>query len=127
MKLYTMVLILFLLPSTTLAVSEEPVELIRTTTERILDKLAQAPELKSEPDTLKRLVEESIVPSIDFVRLSGLTLGKHWRTATTEQRKRFTSEFKRLLKSSSFGVQNSPISVESSIHSYSKRRVKASS
>lgn len=98
MKLYTMVLILFLLPSTTLAVSEEPVELIRTTTERILDKLAQAPELKSEPDTLKRLVEESIVPSIDFVRLSRLTLGKHWRTATTEQRKRFTSEFKQLLK-----------------------------
>lgn len=97
MKPYTLALILFLLPTVTNAVSEEPVELIRTTTKRILGKLAQAPEIKSEPDRLKRLVEENIVPSIDFVRLSRLTLGKHWRTASTDQRNRFSDEFKQLL------------------------------
>ncbi len=97
MKLYTLVLILFLLPTATLAVSEEPLELVRTTTERVLVQLKQAPEIRSESDRLKRLVEESIVPSIDFVRLSRLTLGKHWRSASSEQRNRFTSEFKQLL------------------------------
>lgn len=97
MKPYTLALIIILLPTTALAISEEPVELIRMTTEQVLGKLAQAPQIKSEPEQLKHLVEESIVPSIDFVRLSRLTLGKHWRTASTEQRNRFTSEFKLLL------------------------------
>ena len=64
MKPYTLALILFLLPTVTNAVSEEPVELIRATTERIPGKLAQAPEIKSEPDRLKRLVEQADLPTI---------------------------------------------------------------
>ena len=97
MKQYTLILILFLLPTATFGVSEEPLELIRTQTEQVLGQLAQAPQIQSQPDALKRLVEESIVPSIDFRRLSRLTLGKYWRAASTEQRNRFTSEFKQLL------------------------------
>ena len=85
MKPYTLALIIILLPTTALAISEEPVELIRMTTEQVLGKLTQAPQIKTEPEQLKHLVEESIVPSIDFVRLSRLTLGKHWRTASTER------------------------------------------
>ena len=97
MRPHTLVLIILLLPTPAVAVSQEPLELIRSTTELVLNRLAQAPEIKSQPDRLKTLVEESIVPSIDFVRLSRLTLGKHWRTATPEQRNRFTREFKQLL------------------------------
>ena len=70
MRPHTLVLILFLLPTQAVAVSQEPLELIRTTTQQVLNQLAQAPEIKSQPDRLKTLVEESIVPSIDFVRLS---------------------------------------------------------
>jgi len=97
MKLHTLIVIIFLFPTATLAVSGEPVELIRTATEHVLIELAQNPEIKSEPARLERLVEEIIVPNIDFTLMSRLTLGKNWRTATSEQRKRFTSEFKQLL------------------------------
>jgi phospholipid transport system substrate-binding protein len=90
-------LILCLLPTPTLAISEDPIELIRVTTERVLDQLIQTPEIKSDPDKLKILIEEYVLPSIDFMRLSRLTLGKHWGTATATQRQRFTDEFKQLL------------------------------
>ena len=97
MKSYTFALILFLLPMPGIAVSKDPVDMIRATTERVLVRLEQAPETKLNPDKLRTLVEENILPSIDFMRLSRLTLGKHWRTATNLQRERFSNEFRRLL------------------------------
>jgi phospholipid transport system substrate-binding protein len=42
-------------------------------------------------------IEELIVPHIDQVAMSKLALGKHWRTATPEQRDEFVKEFKNLL------------------------------
>ena len=74
-----------------------PVDLVRNATEGVVAQLAEAPEIKSEPDKLTQLVEEHILPSIDFSRLSRLTLGKYWRTANDRQRMRFTDEFKELL------------------------------
>ncbi len=97
MKLYRLAFILCLLPVTVLAMSNDPVDVIRTTTERILTELEKAPGIKSDPAKLQILVEVNVLPSIDFTRLSSLTLGKHWRTATPEQRIKFTEGFRKLL------------------------------
>ncbi len=42
-------------------------------------------------------VDEVINPHVDFKRISALVLGKLWRKATKEEKKRFTAEFKTLL------------------------------
>jgi phospholipid transport system substrate-binding protein len=97
MKLYKFAFILYLLPITVLAMSNDPVDVIRTTTERVLAELEKVPGIKSNPEKLQSIVEVNVLPSIDFIRLSSLTLGKHWRTASPEQRMKFTEGFKKLL------------------------------
>ncbi len=44
-----------------------------------------------------QLANEVVAPHVDFNRLSGLALGKHWRRATAEQKSEFMQQFQRLL------------------------------
>ncbi|MBU1191346.1 MAG: ABC transporter substrate-binding protein [Gammaproteobacteria bacterium] len=44
-----------------------------------------------------KLVEELILPNLDFTSFSRLTLGKYWRQASPEQRTAFTNAFQQLL------------------------------
>ena len=97
MKIQALLFVGFLLPASTLAMSENPLELVRTTTESVLSELARIPDIKTDPDQLQRLVETNVSPKIDFARLSRLALGKHWRTASPQQRQRFTAGFRKLL------------------------------
>ena len=61
--------------------------------------------LKRDPQYVFRLVDEQFLPHVDFDRAASLALGKHWRTATPEQRRAFQDEFKRLLiRSYSFAL-----------------------
>lgn len=43
------------------------------------------------------LVEDIVLPHVDFARVARLVLGKYWRSANAEQRQRFTSEFRAFL------------------------------
>ncbi len=43
------------------------------------------------------LVEEIVLPHFDFTTMSASVLGKHWRSANDDQKKKFTQEFKILL------------------------------
>ena len=66
------------------------------------DKMLQAlrdnrAELEENPSAIYALVEEIIMPNFDFKKMSKLALGKNWRKANTEQRERFTEEFRLLL------------------------------
>ena len=54
-------------------------------------------ELRSNPRQLHALVEDVLVPHVDLNVLSRWVLGKYWRTATPEQRRRFAEEFKKML------------------------------
>jgi len=53
--------------------------------------------IKTDKAYVYRLANKVVAPHVDFNRLSGLALGKHWRRATPEQKKEFMSEFQRLL------------------------------
>lgn len=48
-------------------------------------------------DRASEIVTEILEPHVDFVRVSALVLGKHWKRATIDQKKRFMKEFKNLL------------------------------
>ena len=71
---------------------------VRDTTEKVLAVLrSEIDSLKTDPSRLYGLVEEVIVPSFDFERMSRWVLGRHWRSASKEQRAAFVEEFEALL------------------------------
>jgi phospholipid transport system substrate-binding protein len=53
--------------------------------------------LQQNPDGIYDLVKEIITPHFDFIRISAWALGKHWRTASKEQKLRFITAFRTLL------------------------------
>lgn len=58
--------------------------------------------LKANPpagnyERASQIVTEILEPHVDFVRVSALVLGKHWKRATGDQKKRFMKEFRDLL------------------------------
>lgn len=53
--------------------------------------------LKRDPQYVFKIVDEKFLPHVDFDRASALALGKHWPTATPDQRLAFQTQFKQLL------------------------------
>ena len=75
-----------------------PQELVQQTTEQTLSRLrSERVALQQNPDGIYDLVKEVITPHFDFVRISAWVLGKHWRTASKEQKLRFVRAFRTLL------------------------------
>jgi phospholipid transport system substrate-binding protein len=53
--------------------------------------------IKADPTVLNGLVEEILMPHIDFIAASQWVLGKHWRRASREQKLEFIRQFRTLL------------------------------
>ena len=78
--------------------AEEPVSLIRDTTQTMLSELkANKEAIRNDKDKLYDLIDRVIMPVVDFPLFARLVLGKHWRDASREQRRRFTEEFQTLM------------------------------
>lgn len=70
-------------------------------TTRIVNLLEQnKAQYSSDENALNAMVRREVLPLIDFDAMSKLTLGKHWRTATGEQRTRFINAFREMLVNS---------------------------
>ena len=67
--------------------SQETVEAIKA------DKAIQAGDLQR----IVQLVDEKIMPHVDFDKTTKSAVGRHWNQATPEQRERLKTEFKGLL------------------------------
>jgi len=48
-------------------------------------------------DAIRQEVEEVLFPRFDFLRMTALAVGKHWRAATPEQKEALIAEFRTLL------------------------------
>lgn len=75
-----------------------PNELIKATAQDVLlivkqDKDIQAGNQKKILD----LVDAKVLPHFDFVRMTRLAVGKHWRAATPEQKQVLVTEFRNML------------------------------
>lgn len=82
------------------AAAEEPLAPPQQVIQKTADQLQvslQKPEYKADFKKATALVDQIINPHVDFDRVAILVLGKHWRTATPDQRERFKQEFRLLL------------------------------
>jgi len=71
-----------------------PQELIETTARKLLGALdADREQAKRDPARVRKLVDEILLPHFDTDYSARLVLGKNWRDATPEQRKRFVDAF----------------------------------
>lgn len=78
------------------AMAQSPaIDVVRETADRVIERLNTSGELSD--NQAYALVEELIIPHLDFEAFARLTLGKHWRTASPEQRRAFTEGFQSLL------------------------------
>jgi len=46
---------------------------------------------------IREVIEVKLIPHFDFMRMTALAMGKNWRSATPEQQKQLSDEFKTLL------------------------------
>ncbi len=73
-------------------------ELAVTTSQKIIAKIKEdRAAIDKEPERLTKLVEEIVLPNFDFTTMSSWALGKYWRTASDEQKAKFTEQFRQLL------------------------------
>jgi phospholipid transport system substrate-binding protein len=71
-----------------------PQELIEKTARGLLEALdADREKAKQDPARVRALVDELLLPHFDTDYSARLVLGKHWREATPEQRRRFVDAF----------------------------------
>jgi phospholipid transport system substrate-binding protein len=76
------------------AKSDDPSKLVETVANNMLKDLDKdRAEYKKDPSKVNALVEKNLLPVFDTQYSARLVLGKHWRTATQEQRDRFVNAF----------------------------------
>lgn len=84
--------------TTKLTQGQAPKEMLEKTIADIITKLnAQRSQFKTNPELVNQLVEETLLPHIDFITASKLVMGKHWRRATKKQKLDFIRQFRSLL------------------------------
>jgi len=71
-----------------------PSQLIESAANILLSGIdARRAEFRKDPTGLYKLVGETLLPNFDTPYAAQLVLGKHWRDATPDQRKRFVDAF----------------------------------
>jgi len=74
--------------------ASSPSQLIETSAQAMLKDLdANRAAYKQDPAKISALVEKYLLPNFDVDYSAQLVLGRHWRTATPDQRKRFIDAF----------------------------------
>lgn len=90
-----------LVPATASAESPDPRDaeaLVKETTEQLLEALReQASDGEIDVDVLRAKVDELVKPHLDFVTMTRLAVGRHWRDASDEQKRALVEEFRQLL------------------------------
>jgi phospholipid transport system substrate-binding protein len=99
MRLVKVVIFLFLLSGLFAAhAGMSAYDLVRQTSDRMIAALKdKGDDIHQNPKLIYDLVDEIILPHFDFERMSQLVLGKYWRRINTDQREKFTNEFRILL------------------------------
>jgi phospholipid transport system substrate-binding protein len=80
------------------AATQTPDALVQTLSNDVLDAIKKDKALQSgDLSKLNALVDEKILPYVNFEKMTQLAVGRGWRQATPEQRSRLTKEFRTLL------------------------------
>jgi len=77
---------------------QPPDELLKVATIKMLHSINDSrAEIKKSPAKLTSLVEEIILPHLDFIAASKMVMGKYWRTSEKQQKIKFIRQFRLLL------------------------------
>jgi phospholipid transport system substrate-binding protein len=75
-----------------------PDVLVKQTADEVLAIVKQDKDIQAgNMAKITALAEEKILPNFNFDRVSRMVLGKHWRTASPEQKEAFKQQFRSLL------------------------------
>jgi phospholipid transport system substrate-binding protein len=100
MKKLITILMLAVCSLTTWVSAEEqtPEQIIEQTSTELLKIInEQSDRIKSEEGYVNQVINDLILPVIDLQSMGKLILGKHWKTASDEQRTQFIAQFKSML------------------------------
>lgn len=100
LKKYLAVAVTFgtLLFAGTAMAQEAPDALVKRISQEVIDNAKADKSIQGgNQQRILSLVEEKILPYIDFERMTALAAGRYWRDATPEQKKQLTDEFRSLL------------------------------
>ena len=77
---------------------EAPDALVKRLSQEVLDIAKADKDIQGgSQKRVLQVVEEKILPSVDFQKMTALAAGRFWRDATPEQQKQLTTEFRSLL------------------------------
>ena len=80
------------------AADEAPDRLVQRLSNEVLESLRADKSIKAgDIDKISVLVDKTIMPNVNFRRMTAAAVGPGWRQATPEQQKRLQDEFKTLL------------------------------
>ena len=80
------------------AESTAPNAVLETASKQMISAInANHEKIKSDPSVVNGLVEDILMPHIDFIASSKWVLGKHWRRASKQQKLEFIRQFRTLL------------------------------
>ncbi len=79
------------------AVIQAENEVINITRSIVNDLERNKEKYKVNPNLHNAMIRKLVLPFIDFEAMGKLTLGKHWRTASTVQRSRFINAYREML------------------------------
>jgi len=75
-----------------------PDALVRSMSESVLDSIRKDPSLQTgDVSRMSRLVDEQVLPYVNFEKMTRLAVGRAWRDASPDQRQALTREFRTLL------------------------------
>ncbi|EGF30664.1 ABC-type transport system [Oxalobacteraceae bacterium IMCC9480] len=77
---------------------EAPDALVKRISQEVLDIAKSDKAIQGgNQQRVLQVVEEKILPSVDFQKMTALAAGRFWRTATAEQQQQLTTQFRSLL------------------------------
>lgn len=75
-----------------------PQKLMEETSARMIEEFRlNSDAIKTDPQIAHQLIEDNLVPKINFPLMSRWVLGKNWRKASPEQQQEFIDEFQNLV------------------------------
>lgn len=98
-KLITILILAFLTSSVWVSAEERtPEQIVEQTSAELLQIInEQSEKIKNEEGYVNEVINDLILPVIDLQSMGKLILGKHWKTASEEQRSQFIEQFKSML------------------------------
>src|SRR3989337_1245223 len=98
MRLFRFLIVFVFFCSPALAQDAGPEALVKKMTEEVLAAVKSDKQLAAgDRQKAVKLAEEKILPHVDFEEATRLAVGRGWKEATPEQRKKLIAEFRNML------------------------------